>query len=285
MSFSPSRSDRRVVPGSIRHEEVGSSSSCLLLLTARLVAGADDNPNAPFDAKRLKRELPGTWENVSQANSPKEIQFIKHVTPTHFTWVVYDREKNAILAVTGGTWSLKDGKYEESIEFASDNAQQLRGKTFQFTIKLAGDKWDHKGVPGSEIEVDEVWTRMKQGDEQKKNTGEPGRKLLGTWEAVFQARCTQGDQDVKHITPTHWTWVTYDRENKRVLAAAGGTWSLRNGEYVEDCEFTTDNFPQVRGNSYPFEYRLEGDQWTLKGGANRAIREDETWTRLKRPNP
>ena len=70
-------------------------------------------PRPPFDAKRLNRELPGTWENVSQAGRPQEIQFIKHVTPTHFTWVVYDREKHAILAVTGGTWSLKDGKYEE----------------------------------------------------------------------------------------------------------------------------------------------------------------------------
>ena len=78
---------------------------------------------------------------------------------------------------------------------------------------------------------------------------------------------------------------SYDRENKRALAAAGGTWSLRNGEYVEECEFATDNIPQIRGNSYPYEYRLEGDQWTIKGGANRGIREDQTFTRVKKPNP
>ena len=123
--------------------------SCLLLLCRPpVIAGADDNPNAQFDAKRLNRELPSTWECVSGENVPKETQLIKHVTPTHFTWLVYDRDKKAILAVSGGTWSLKDGKYEESIEFASDNVQQLRGKTFPFTINLAGDKWDHKGVPG-----------------------------------------------------------------------------------------------------------------------------------------
>jgi hypothetical protein len=255
--------------------------SCLLLLTARLVIGGDDNPNAPADAKRLKHELPSTWENVSNANLPKETHFIKHVTPTHFTWVVYDRDKQAILAVTGGAWSLKDGKYEESIEFASDDVQQLRGKAFRFTIDLAGDKWGHKGVPDSEIEVDEVWSRMKQADNQKKNTGEPGRQLLGAWDEVFQPGVPKSIRTLKYITPTHWTWVTYDRENKRVLAAAGGTWSLRNGEYVETCEFTTENFPQARGNSYAFEYRVEGDRFIQKGGPNRAIRDDQTWMRLK----
>ena len=259
--------------------------ACLILLTARLVAGADDNPTAPFDAKRLNRELPSTWENVSQADRPKEMQFIKHVTPTHFTWVMYDRDKKAVMAVTGGSWSLKDGKYEESIEFASDNVQQLRGKTFRFTINLVGDKWDHKGVPDSEIDVDEVWTRMKQGDHQKKNTGEPGRQILGTWDKVVRPGVPKSIRTLKYITPTHWTWVTYDRDNKRVLAAAGGTWSLRDGEYVEDCEFSTENLPQVRGGSFPFEFRIDGDRWIQRGGPNRAIREDQTWARLKRPNP
>ena len=153
--------------------------ACLMLLAAGLVAGADDNPAAPFDAGRLKRELPSTWETASHADILKEMRFIKHVTPTHFTWVLYDREKKAIEGVTGGTWSLKDGKYEESIDFASDNVQQLRGKAFRFTIDLNGDRWDHKGEPGSEIEVDEVWTRVPQADHQRKNTAEPARQLLG----------------------------------------------------------------------------------------------------------
>ena len=259
--------------------------SALLLLAAPLVVGADDNPDAQFDANRLERELPSTWECVSGGGVPEETQLIKHVTPTHFAWLVYDRDKKAILAVSGGTWSLKGGKYEESIEFASDNVQQLRGKTFPFTINLAGDKWDHKGLPDSEIDVNQVWMRMKQGADQKKNTAELGRQLLGIWEAATRPGAPKAMRTVKCITPTHWTWVAYDRENKRALAAAGGTWSLRNGEYVEECAFATDNIPQIRGNSYPYEYRIEGDQWTLKGGPNRGIRADQTFTRVKKPNP
>lgn len=254
--------------------------SCGLLLAVRIVAIGDDNPNSPADAKRLKRELPGTWE-CTEANQPPEVHLIKHITPTHWTWVAYDKPKNAILAGAGGTWTIKDGKYQETCEFATDDVQHLRGKSFQFTINLAGDKWDHKGVPGTEIQVDQVWTRLKPSNPQKANTGEPGRQLLGTWSKVLGSDAPKAAMMVKCVTPTHWTWVAYDKENKQALAAAGGTWSLRNGEYVESCEFTTENFPQARGNAYPFEYQVKGDQWTLKGGGNRAIRNDETWKRLK----
>jgi hypothetical protein len=259
--------------------------SCLLLVTLRPAIGGDDNPNAPADAQRLMRELPGTWECVSFPDLPRQVSHIKHVTPTHYTWVTYDRDQREILAISGGTWSLKDGKYVEVCEFAPDSHQYLRGKTNVFTIELAGEKWDHKGVPGNEIEVDEVWMRIKQADHQKKNTGEPGRQLLGSWERPLGPDAPKVARMVKHVTPTHWTWVAYDRENRMVQAAAGGTWSLRDGEYVEAVEFTTENFPQARGNTSPFEYRLDGDRWILKGGPDRAIRDDETWTRLKRPNP
>jgi hypothetical protein len=259
--------------------------ACFTLLTIGLVGGADDKPAASSDATRLNRELPSTWQNTSQQDLPKEGRFIKHVTPTHFTWVLYDREKKAIQGVTGGTWSLKDGKYEESIEFATDNVQQLRGKTFRFTHNVGGDKWDLKSEPDSGIDVDEAWMRLKPGDDQKKNIGEAGGQLLGTWDKVFGPGAPQATRMVKHVTPTHWTWVVYDRENRRVTDAAGGTWSLRDGEYVEDCEFCTENFPQLRGGSYPFQFRIDGDRWVLKGGPDRAIRDDETWTRLKKPNP
>ena len=84
---------------------------------------------------------------------------------------------------------------------------------------------------------------------------------------------------VKHVTPTHWTWVAYDRENKMVLAAAGGTWSIKGGKYEEAVEFTTDNFPQARGKSPAYGFKVDGDLWTLMRGPEFEIRIDETWRR------
>jgi hypothetical protein len=259
--------------------------ACILLPAVDLVAGADDNPNAQPDAARLKRELPGTWDCVSLVDAPKQISHIKHVTPTHYTWVTYDRDRNTILSVSGGTWTIKDGKYEELCEFASETHPHLRGKANAFTVNLGGDKWDLKAGPDSEINVDEVWTRLKQGDQQKKNTGEPGRQLLGTWEISPGPGAPKAARMLKHVTPTHWTWAIYDRENKMVLAAMGGTWSLRDGAYVEDIDFATANIRRGGERSHAYEFRIDGDRWVLKGGPNQALSRDETWTRLKRPNP
>jgi hypothetical protein len=259
--------------------------ACLMLLAAGVAARADDNPNAAFDAKRLNRELPGTWESRSLGDAPRQIVHIKHLTPTHFTWVTYDRDQQQILAVAGGTWSLRDGKYVEVCDFASGAHLHLSGKTNAFTTHLDRDKWDIKGLWDTGSEIDEVWTRIKPENHQTKNTAEPAQRLLGSWESAQPSDAPKAVRMVKHVTPTHWTWVTYDRENRMVLTSAGGTWSLRNGAYVEDCEFTTDNLPQARGNSNAFEFRIDGDRWILKWGNNRAVRDDETWTRLRKPSP
>ncbi len=249
---------------------------CLSLLATQTVLGDDQKPNAD----QLKRELLGTWECVSFQEAPKEMLHIKNITPTNYTWVTYDRLANAILATSGGTWSFKDGKYVEACEFASDSHQHLRGKTNTFNINVAHNKWDHRGVPGTEIEVDEVWSKMKSGEGQETNNDRPGQQLVGTWEAISPG-APKAMRTVKHVTPTHWTWVAHDRENKMVLAAAGGTWSIKDGKYEEAVKFTTDNFPQARGKSPAYGFKVDGDLWTLKRGPEFEIQNDETWKRVK----
>lgn len=257
----------------------------LILLAIRPVARADDNPAALVEAKRINRELPSTWESHSLVGVPKQISHIKLVTPTHFTWVTYDRDRQAVLATAGGAWSFRDGHYVEFCDFASNSHQHLRGKTLTFTIDLVGDRWGIKGVPGSEIEVDDIWMRIAREGHQEKNTGEFGRQLLGTWENTRIPGARKATRMVKQITPTHWIWVIYDRENRMVAAAAGGTWSLRDGKYVEDCAFATENVRHLRGGASPLEIRIDGDRWIVKGGVDLASREDQTWMRLKKPNP
>ena len=112
---------------------------CLLtLLLGQPVVGDDQKP----DSDQLSRDLIGTWESVLPPEAPKSIRHIKHVTPTHYTRVTYDADNDRILATSGGSCSVKGDQYEEVCEFATDSHQHVRGKTFNYLLKLAGDKWN-----------------------------------------------------------------------------------------------------------------------------------------------
>jgi RNA polymerase sigma factor (sigma-70 family) len=239
-----------------------------------------ENPGAEPDSQRIERVLPGTWECVSSPKDPKEISHIKHLTPTHYTWVTYDSARRAIIAISGGTWSFRNGKYEEICEFASETHPHLRGKAYTYAIDLVGDKWDIK-VDSDEIAADQVFHRVKLREDQKKNAGDPGRKLFGTWEKNLGPVAPKAVRMLKHITPTHWTWVIYDRENKMVLAAMGGLWSLKGDNYEETIAFTTHNSEESRGNSNAFGFQVDSDRWLIKRGPDLPGDAEEAWKRVK----
>jgi RNA polymerase sigma factor (sigma-70 family) len=125
--------------------------------TQKTVTGDEQKP----DAERLKRELLGTWESVLPAIDPKTMRCVKHITPTHWTWVLYDRDSKAALSTAGGTWTLKSDKYEEINEFSSEDMKHARGKAYAFSFKIEGDKWHVKAGPEIGIVVEEVWVRVK----------------------------------------------------------------------------------------------------------------------------
>ncbi len=111
--------------------------------------------------EQVRRELLGSWDATVPAGAPKTFRCVKHITPTNWTWVAYDRESKVVLSACGGTWTLKGDKYEETNQFATDDMEHVRGKTFAFNYKIDGDRWSLNGGPDLEIRVDEVWVRVK----------------------------------------------------------------------------------------------------------------------------
>jgi RNA polymerase sigma factor (sigma-70 family) len=121
------------------------------------VADVEQSPSP----EQARRALLGTWESTLSANTPKSFRCVKHITPTHWTWVAYDRDTKVAFSACGGTWTLKGDKYEETNEFATEDMKHSRGKAFAFNYKLDGDKWFLKSGPELEIHVDDLWVRVK----------------------------------------------------------------------------------------------------------------------------
>jgi hypothetical protein len=133
----------------------------LLLFTA--THGDDGKP----DAERLRKELVGTWEVVTP-EIRKGFRDLKHITPTHFTWIIYSEEEMAPYATAGGTWSLEGNQYRERCEFSTKAHAHLRGKEATLTVKIDGDKLFLEGVLDTGFKINEVWKRAAAGVPRKK---------------------------------------------------------------------------------------------------------------------
>jgi hypothetical protein len=113
----------------------------------------------------------------------------------------------------------------------------------------------------------------------------PGEKslkeqLVGTWECT-SLELPKGIVHRKLVTPTHFTWTTFDRDNKTVLACAGGTWSVKEGTYTEHVEFATEGHQHLRGNTYTYQVKVKDDEWSVSNKPGGDFDVNEVWKRVK----
>ena len=116
--------------------------------------------------------------------------------------------------------------------------------------------------------------------------GEPG-PLDGAWEMVrgMQTRpdgsvveITRSDrQALKIIGAGHFVYISQDGP-EAFHGAHGGRCTVDGNEYTEHVEYAS--VEQMRGQSYTFEFRLEGDEWRLWGRFGE-LELEEVWRRVR----
>ncbi len=94
--------------------------------------------------------------------------------------------------------------------------------------------------------------------------------LIGTWELVKQRK---NDDTLywdipkfviyrKLITEKHFTWVYYDADGQEVMGTGGGTYTLKNGTYIENIEYI---YPAsgagLLGSAIPFDCKIIEGKW------------------------
>ena len=136
------------------------STFVILTLTAAVVA--QQQP-----AKSEDGHL-GTWQLVStkygeakeMSDYPKEHRRLKMITATHFIWLDYDTTTKKISSSAGGPFSLREGAYTETIEFAGEGMETYLGKKQAFTIRIDGDRLFQSGQLSDGLKIEEVWQRV-----------------------------------------------------------------------------------------------------------------------------
>ncbi len=105
----------------------------------------------------------------------------------------------------------------------------------------------------------------------------PSPQLEGSWQLVSYVDHANGDTAwsqypdhiiyQKHITPTHFTWLSYNTETDVMNGTGGGTYTRIGDTYVEDIQFFYPPGSDILGQTIPFTVKMEDDKWYHTGYA------------------
>jgi hypothetical protein len=138
----------------VRSDQLTLSSPARTLIFDRV----DETPTALTGLWRITARTGPAGQRTPMPRGPRKT--IKLLTGGRFQWVALNPETKQFFGTGGGTYTLSDGKYTESIDFFSrDNSRAGRSLTFGAAVN--GDEWHHTGQSSTGSAVDKIWSREK----------------------------------------------------------------------------------------------------------------------------
>ncbi|MEL7341692.1 MAG: DUF4488 domain-containing protein, partial [Bacteroidota bacterium] len=200
---------------------------CLCAFLLLSFIPAEDEKDAP---------IRGAWMLVEKDQTSADdlqIQMVKILSDGHFMFAFYNAETQQFFSAGGGTYTLADGKYTETIDFHTIDPN-LAGRSLSFEVAFEGDKLMQTGdINGTAL--NEVYQRIDDGT---------GSELIGTWmqESVIdekgkEKRFSKKNKKLKILSATRFQWVEYNAKSGKFVAAGGGEYALENDGYVETLHF------------------------------------------------
>lgn len=232
----------------------------------------------------------GTWtltEYIPHSDGSAEwtsygdsIIYQKHLTKDHFTWFKYDQKNNTLLGMGGGSYKIEDGQYIEDIKFFYPPGSSELGQAIPFNFEFPQNKWHHTGYAkvmemdpeSGEIvvvdsnKIEEKWVKTELSA-SKQNS------IVGTWDLISYREQEDGNYIeypefvgyIKLITPTHFTWIYFNKEDDEIYAAGSGRYTYQEDTYSETINMIYPTNTGQLGETINFSARLENNKWKHKG--------------------
>ncbi len=114
------------------------------------------------------KNLEGNWRITQRKQEDGKMSEIplrarrtlKLLSSSRFQWAAINIETGEFFGTGGGTYTFKDGKYTEQIEFFSRDNSRV-GASLTFDAKIEEGNWIHSGLSSKGDPIYEVWGRMK----------------------------------------------------------------------------------------------------------------------------
>ncbi len=121
-----------------------------------------------------------------------------------------------------------------------------------------------------------------------KENGKSGNNLVGTWKLVSAKyggqdfKFPEGHTMLKHVTPVHFMWATFNKDGD-VYRAAGGPCTLKGDVYEETPQYGfSQDFDGIKGKTHTFKAKVVGDRWHSDGKLDGGTTIEEVWERMEK---
>ncbi|GEO06862.1 hypothetical protein AAE02nite_45260 [Adhaeribacter aerolatus] len=112
--------------------------------------------------------LTGAWRIRERETQPGQMSVmqrgprktIKWLSGKRFQWAAINTETKQFFGTGGGTYTLKDGKYTENIEFFSRDSKRV-GMSISFDYEVKNGDWHHRGLSTTGNKIYEIWAKEK----------------------------------------------------------------------------------------------------------------------------
>lgn len=226
-----------------------------------------------------ENNIQGAWRMKSSgAGGATEMTVVKIITDNYFTNASYDLKSKEFIGTSGGAYSTKGNNFSEIIEFFTWDSTKV-GTTNNFNYKLTKNQLEFSGDRNGEP-FREIWERIDGFN----NKTAP---LSGAW----RIRQRQGDggmttmewgprKTLKILSNNRFQWIAYNIESKEFMGTGGGTYTTKNGNYVETLEFFSRDGKRV-GDQLTFQFEVKGNQWHHKGKSSAGKDIYEIWEKVE----
>ncbi|MEQ8417517.1 MAG: hypothetical protein RIE86_27815 [Imperialibacter sp.] len=278
-----------------------------------LISGCSNDSGK--ESTEAPKSLVGTWELVSYMSDssggkawidhPSNILYQKHLTPTHFTWISYQKDNDQLVGMGGGTYTYDGENYVENIEFFLPATSSILGQKINFTADFVDGEWHHRGfVKDFEFDVESAETvvvdssRIEEMWRKVPAVAKNDTSLVGTWELVSYHEKEGGPEMsypgfvkyMKLVTPSHFVWIQYNDDGDYISGTGTGSIIYDGKTYTENVAMIHPSGHTLTGATITFGGVVNANRWTLfaektvkQGQEIDSVYIDETWARYKKP--
>ena len=124
--------------------------------------------------------------------------------------------------------------------------------------------------------------------DERTDQGAAANELIGTWKLVSgkyggrESTLLKDATTLKHMTPTHYMWATYDKDGQ-VTRTAGGSYTFTGGVLESTPEYGLGpDFEAIKGKPQSYKCKVEGNKWYQTGTLSTGQTLEEVWQRVEK---